>query len=78
MNPEFNIGDLVTFHPYEKAIPAKVVAIVPNPNCFGRFVDDRVFYHLSGTNPKLPLVSTCSGNSIVESIYYKTNKEGES
>jgi len=69
---EFKIGDLVTFKPYEKAIPAKIVEIVPS-NKVTFFDDDRVWYRLTGTNPKQPLLSICTGNSIVESTLYNKN-----
>lgn len=69
MKPEFKIGDVVTFKPYEKAIPAKVVEIVPARN-IGKTDDGRVFYRLTGAS-KVPLVSTTTGKSIMESKLYQ-------
>lgn len=68
---EFEVGQRVTFKPYEKAIPAVVKAVdVPNmvlgvPG--GR--DERVFYQLTGAD-STALVTTSTGKSIVESKYY--------
>jgi len=64
---EFNIGDLVTFKPYEKAIPAKIKGI----NNQARFnltdeLDNRVFYELTGAGKKAVCTYT-TGISIVES-----------
>lgn len=55
--PEFNVGDEVTFQPYEK--PCKCV--VKGYDHFG----DRLFYILSGE-----AISKCTGRSIVESKMY--------
>ena len=67
---EFKVGDLVTFKPYEKAIPAKVVEIVPCKKITFVKDDDRTYYRLTGAG-KTPLVSITTGNSIVESSLYK-------
>lgn len=73
MKTEFNPGAFVTFKPYEKEVQAMVTEIVPARKVTFVKDDDRIFYRLAGTNPKRPLLSTCTGNSIIESIYYKTN-----
>ena len=64
MKPEFKIGDKVTFHPYEKRLPAVVMGI----RYGAPFVDndDRIFYELSGSSVK----SITTGRSIVESCLY--------
>lgn len=71
MKPEFEIGDTVTFKPYEKAFPAKVVGIQSGIYGAGKHidgsVDSRVFYTLSGDK----VASVVSGLSIVESSFYK-------
>ena len=62
---EFKVNDSVTFKPYKTAIKAKIIKIYRG---FG-FKDNRVVYVLSGISQ--PLISHCTGNSIVESKYYK-------
>ena len=70
MKAEFKAGDLVTFNPYGKATPARVLEIVPcNKVTFAKD-DDRVFYRLTGANPRQSLVTITTGKSIVESIYF--------
>lgn len=63
---EFKIGDTVTFKPYESAHSAKVMGAVTGGLPFQNAHDKRVFYKLSGLN----VLSTTTGESIIESIYY--------
>lgn len=70
MKTEFKQGDLVTFRPYEKTIAAKVLEIVPCKKVTFVKDDGRVFYRLTGANPKTSLVTITTGKSIVESIYF--------
>lgn len=67
---EFNIGDKVTFRPYEKAIPAKVVEIVPTNKITFVKDDNRIFYKLTGVDNKHALTTTTTGRSIMESELY--------
>lgn len=64
IKPEFKLGDKVTFHAYEKRLPATVKGI----RYGAPFVDndDRIFYELSGPR----VVSITTGRSIVESYLY--------
>lgn len=75
ITPEFKSGDKVTFNPYGDAIPARVLEISKSPSFEP---DDRVWYRLEGTDPRKPLLSVCTGNSIVESKLFKTNPESMS
>jgi len=65
MKQEFNVGDIVTFRPYNEAIPAKIAAIEPGER------DGRIFYQLTGVHPQKPVISTCTGKCIIESKYYQ-------
>lgn len=67
---EFKTGDKVTFRPYGKAIPAKVVKIVPANKVGWVEDDDRIFYKLTGANNKHALTTTTTGGSIMESSLY--------
>jgi hypothetical protein len=71
MKPEFKKGDLVTFKPYERAIPAKVLEIVPASKVSFDKDDDRIFYRLTGRYRKIPLTTVTTGRSIMESDLYK-------
>jgi len=64
MKPEFKIGDKITFHPYEKRLPAVVKGIrYGNPWVEN---DDRIFYEISG-----PMcLSVTTGKNIEESYLY--------
>ena len=64
MKAEFNIGDKVTFHPYEKKLPATVKEIQYGSPFLAD--DDRVFYKLSGPS----VITITTGRSIVESVLY--------
>ena len=69
--PEFKVGELVTFHPYESKIKAKVVEVInTGKDQFGR-PDSRVFYCLAGSG-KTPLVTRTTGKSIVESVLFES------
>jgi len=59
---EFKRGDIVTFHPYEDTIKAKVLEVYEE-------ADGSVMYRLEGISQNL--ISRCSGNSLEESKYYK-------
>ena len=70
--PEFKIGDLVTFHPYESKIKAKVIEVInTGKDQFGR-PDSRVFYRLTGYG-KTPLATRTTGKSIMESVLFEPN-----
>lgn len=73
MKTEFKKDDIVTFKPYEKAIKAKVVEIVPTNKVSFVKDDDRIFYKLTGIDE--PLTSTTTGGSIVESKLYKIEEK---
>ena len=73
MNQEFQVGDIVTFKAYEKAIKAKVKE-VSYGNGFND-ADTTPKYHLTGIDDAL--FSQCSGFSIVESMYYREYKKSE-
>jgi len=68
---EFEVGDLVIFKPYEKAIKAKVTGIkrgyFGNGTCVNGD-DNRIYYELSGVDE--PLKSVCTGLCIVESKFF--------
>ena len=72
---EFNIGDTVTFKPYDDAIKAEVRKITRDP-------DGSVYYHLRADSKRNPnrigltksLVTTTTGRSIKESKLYKQVK----
>ena len=66
---EFKKGDKVTFKAYEQAITAKVLKVYRG---FG-FNDQRVCYVLEGISDSL--LSHCTGNSIIESKYFKCIEE---
>jgi len=72
-NPEFKIGETVTFKPYDKPIKARVKAISNGRIGNGLFMDgspdNRVFYELTGIDE--PLFTFTSGLSIVESRFYQ-------
>ena len=65
-SPEFEVGELVTFHQYESKIEAKVVEVInTGKDQFGR-PDNRVFYRLTGAG-ETPLATRTTGKSIEES-----------
>lgn len=67
---EFTVGDYVTFDAYGEEIPARVkVAGAVSPSCCP---DSRVWYELTGTNPRKPLITKCTGNSIKESALFRS------
>jgi hypothetical protein len=72
---EFKIGDRVTFRPYGKAIPAKVVKIVPSNKVGWVKDDDRIFYKLTGADNKHALTTTTTGGSIMESSLYASMED---
>lgn len=74
---EFKIGDPVTFKAYEKAIPAIVKKVITDAKFLNGDLDDRTHYQLipDTTKTKQSLVSTCTGEVIVESKYYKPNPD---
>ena len=63
--PEFAVGDTVTFKPYEKSYKCRVSKIKHN-NPFEPGQDSRVFYTLTG-----PAISKTTGQCILESKLYK-------
>ena len=66
-NPEFKVGDNVTFQPYEIAFPATVAEINPN-----RYKDGRCFYLVKGyKNGYQTVNSWTSGECLLESKYFK-------
>lgn len=65
--PEFNVGDRVTFAPYEKNLAARVRTVLPN-----HFGDGRVVYHLTSSG-RNPVLTFCAGESILESKFYTKN-----
>ena len=68
--PEFKVGDLVTYKPYEQELPARVKGI----NTVPRFENDnRVFYELTGAGRR-PVVTNTTGLSIMESTLFKPYK----
>lgn len=69
---EFSKGDIVTFTAYSGEITAKVLEVLPE----GYLFDNQVTYKLEGVSK--PLITHCTGNSIKESKYYKTNKSDAS
>lgn len=69
MNPEFKIGDAVTFKPYEKECKCRVKAIRHGGTGDGMNwgkPDDRIFYVLSGE-----AISITTGTSIMESSLFE-------
>lgn len=68
--PEFKIGDEVTFKPYEKSLACIVkrvqVGMLGNGRAFNGHEDDRIFYVLEGE-----AWTTTTGLSIVESRLFK-------
>lgn len=67
MKTEFNIGDKVTFHPYEKGHAAVIKGV--QEGMFSNMNDDRIFYELTGYG-KSVVNSICTGKSIEESVLY--------
>ena len=59
--PEFAVGDIVTFNPYEKSYKCRVSKI-DRGNPFASEPDSRIFYTLTG-----PAISKTTGQCIVES-----------
>ena len=68
---EFEIGDEITFKPYEDAHRAKIVGVFPNRHPFKDSEDERVYYKVAGPR----VVSTTTGESILESVYYTERKQ---
>lgn len=77
MNAEFELGQKVTFKPYEEALEATVIKILPN-----HFGDKRMVYHLRANYKtvleksghkriKRPVLTFTSGRFIVESRFFK-------
>ena len=66
---EFSKGDQVTFNSYGKAIKAKVSEVHNGFNMFGK--DNRISYKLTGIETGRPLNTQCTGNSILESKYFR-------
>ena len=69
---EFEIGDRVTFFPYEKEIPA-IVKAISHYNVFG-LQDGRIFYSLvnvKGANYHDKIKTTTHGKCIKESKYFE-------
>jgi len=64
--------DCVTFNPYGKPVPARVVG-VRFVDTFGQ-ADRRVYYHLTGTLRTKPLTTTTTGKSIEQSLFYSVSK----
>lgn len=75
MNPEFKIGDKVTFKAYEKAIPAIVKKVITDAVYLNGEPDKRAHYKLVANRDltNMSLVSTCTGQVIVESVHYQEN-----
>lgn len=66
---EFNVGDRVTFNAYGEDVPARVVAAgVANPMFCP---NDGIWYELTGTDRRKPLISKCTGQHIKESILFE-------
>ena len=68
---EFNIGETVTYAPYDKELTCEVkdvrVGMWGDGKYFDGEPDDRVFYKLEGSGVQ----SICTGECIKESVFFK-------
>jgi len=61
---EFNVGQWVTFHAFDKALKVQVKS-VSRLNTWGK-EDGRIWYEINGA-----VISTCTGLCIEESRYFE-------
>jgi hypothetical protein len=68
---EFNEGNVVTFNAYGEDITAMVKKVDPIRINMNNEPEERIFYKLAGYGPKQSLVTTCTGQCIRQSKYFK-------
>ncbi len=68
--PEFKIGDLVTYRPYEKEFKVKIIEVEQN-----RYKDGRTFYFILGGDNDYLVGTWTSGMCLKESSFFQEHEE---